>query len=71
MEVYETYTISIDYGGKRGPSDREGTKLDFHDPKKDLKCSMKVQKAILAMFRRIFIEIGIGTLPSTHAMSTP
>jgi hypothetical protein len=68
-EVYETYTISIDYSGKRGPSDREGQKLDFQDPKKDLKYSMKVQKAIIAMFRRMFMEIGSSTLPSTHIIS--
>lgn len=67
-EVYETYTISIDYSGKRGPSDREGKKLDFHDIKKDLKY-MKVQKAIIAMFRRMCIETAGSTLPSTHIMS--
>jgi hypothetical protein len=68
-EVYERYTISIHYSGKRGPSDREGKKLDFHDTKKDLKYSMKVQKGIIAMFRRMFMEISNSTLPSTHAVS--
>jgi hypothetical protein len=68
-EVYETYTISIDYSGKRGLSDREGQRLDFHDPKKDLKYSMKVQKAIIAMFRRMFMETASSNLPSTYAWS--
>ncbi|OKP11206.1 hypothetical protein PENSUB_3228 [Penicillium subrubescens] len=68
-EVYERYTISIHYSGKRGPSDREGKKLDFHDTKKDLKYSMKVQKGIIAMFRRMFMEISNSTLPNTRTLA--
>ncbi|KAF3389005.1 hypothetical protein F1880_004429 [Penicillium rolfsii] len=68
-EVYETYTISIDYKVKRGPSDREGKKLDFQNSKKDLKCSLEVQKAIIAMFRRMVVEIGKSTLPNSRSLA--
>ncbi|CEO59823.1 hypothetical protein PMG11_04478 [Penicillium brasilianum] len=77
MEVYETYTISIDYRGKRGPSDRRGEKLDFHDPKEDYKSSVEVKKAILDMFRRIYIVTNrLTTLPEKrclffHTFHTP
>jgi hypothetical protein len=68
MEVYETYTISIDYRGKRGPSDRHWEKPDFHDPKEDYMSSLEVKKAILDMFRRIYIVTNrLTTLPGMYA----
>lgn len=70
LEVYETYTISIDYSGSRGCSDRRGEQPDFHDPKEDFKSSVEVKKAIMDMFRHIYIVTNrISTLPGMHAIA--
>ncbi|KAJ5379834.1 DNA-binding HORMA [Penicillium cataractarum] len=77
LEVYETYTISIDYSGSRGCSDRRGEKPDFHDPMEDYKSSVEIKKAILDMFRHIYIVTNkITTLPEQrclifHTFHTP
>lgn len=72
LDVYETYTISIDYKGRLGPSDRkipqeeETAKTDFQDPKEDYFSSVQVKQGIMDMFRKLYILTShLSALPGT------
>lgn len=72
LDVYETYTISIDYSGRRGPSEpkvpreKDRAKMDFQDPKEDYLSSLQVKEGIMAMFRKLSILTSrLSALPGT------